>query len=506
MSQAEEDAASSRYARGAVALIAVLIVGRLICAAVLPLAFDEAYYWLWSKELSFGYYDHPPMIALVIRLGTMIAGDTEFGVRLVAVLLGIPATWAVWRAATILFNSRRVGADAALYFNLSLIVSIGTVLATIDAPLVAGAAFVLFFLAKVVQTGRGVWWLAVGAAAGFTLLAKYSAFFLGVGIVAWLLFTPSMRKWLLTPWPYLGGVIALAMFAPVVVWNAQHDWASFLKQFGRTGVSGWEPVKLIEYVVTQAGVATPSVFILGVAGFIVLVRRWDAVPRARALLIALIAPMALYFIWHSLHARVQGNWTGPVVPAFSLVAAFAAHQVAWSGWRAPLMRWSRILAVPLGVAITVAIYAQAIFGVFPAGAADPTARQIGVGMRALAREIDAIREKIGARTVLTTDYAMTAWLSFYLPSHPPVVQVTQRFRFVHRPEPPMALFDGPMLYVCLPNYAALANDASRFNRFEKLGVVTRSRRGIAIESYILARVEGRKGDPFDRTPPPERQR
>jgi 4-amino-4-deoxy-L-arabinose transferase-like glycosyltransferase len=505
LSEAGEEAAS-RYARAAIALIAVLIVGRLICAAVLPLAFDEAYYWLWSKELSFGYYDHPPMIALVIRLGTMIAGDTQFGVRLIAVLLGIPATWAVWRAATILFDDRRIGIDAALYFNLSLIVSIGTVLATIDAPLVAGAAFVLFFLAKVVETGRGAWWLAVGVAMGFSLLSKYSAFFLGVGIVTWLVFTPSMRKWLRTLWPYLGGMIALAMFAPVVVWNAQHEWASFLKQFGRTEVRGWEPAKLLEYVVTQAGVATPSVFILGIAGFIALACRWDAVPRTRALLISLIAPMALYFIWHSLHTRVQGNWTAPAAPAFALVAAFAVHRVAWSGWRAPLMHWSRVLAVPLGLAISAAIYLQAIFGVLPLGVADPTARQIGAGMPALAREIDAMREKIGARTVLTTDYAMTAWLSFYLPSRPPVVQVTQRFRFVHRPEPPMTLFDGPMLYVCLTNYEGLASDASRFKVFEKLDVVTRQRRGIAIESFILARVEGRKGDPFDRSPPPERQR
>jgi hypothetical protein len=127
-------------------------------------------------------------------------------------------------------------------------------------------------------------------------------------------------------------------------------------------------------------------------------------------------------------------------------------------------------------------------------------------MPALAAEIDAMREKIGARTVLTTDYAMTAWLSFYLPSHPPVVQVTQRFRFVHRPEPSKTLFEGPLLYVCLTNYEAMANDAIRFNIFEKLGTATRRRRGTVIEDYVFARVAGPKGDPYDRSPPPERQR
>ena len=83
-----------RYGRWVAALIVALVVVRLVCAALVPLAFDEAYYWLWSKHIAGGYLDHPPMVAVVIRLGTLIAGDTEFGVRLVPVLLGLPATWA----------------------------------------------------------------------------------------------------------------------------------------------------------------------------------------------------------------------------------------------------------------------------------------------------------------------------------------------------------------------------------------------------------------------------
>src|SRR6195952_5847918 len=87
--------------------ILALIALRLVSAAFTPLTFDEAYYWTWSKHLAGGYYDHPPMVALVIRLGTMIAGDTEFGVRLVSVLLGLPMSFAVYRATLLLFASAR---------------------------------------------------------------------------------------------------------------------------------------------------------------------------------------------------------------------------------------------------------------------------------------------------------------------------------------------------------------------------------------------------------------
>src|SRR5258708_19363946 len=94
----------ARLVLNTVLIVLALVVLRLVAAAFTPLTFDEAYYWMWSKHLAGGYYDHPPMVALVIRAGTMIAGDTEFGVRLVSILLALPMSFAVYRAAAILFG------------------------------------------------------------------------------------------------------------------------------------------------------------------------------------------------------------------------------------------------------------------------------------------------------------------------------------------------------------------------------------------------------------------
>ena len=90
--------------RVSAAAIALLLLLRAVMAALLPLSGDEAYYWLWSQHLSLGYYDHPPAIAWLIRFGTLLLGDTELGVRLSGVLLSLPATWFVWRAAALLFE------------------------------------------------------------------------------------------------------------------------------------------------------------------------------------------------------------------------------------------------------------------------------------------------------------------------------------------------------------------------------------------------------------------
>src|ERR1700685_1760294 len=201
-------ASEARLVRNTAVAVLALVALRLLGAAWTPLTFDEAYYWMWSKYLAFGYYDHPPMVALVIRLGTMIAGDTEFGVRLVSILLALPMSFAVYRTAAILFGGRRVAATATILLNVTLMAAVGTLMVPPDSPVLVASSFVLLFLAKLLASGRGPWWLAVGAAVGCALLSKYSALFFGPAILIWLLVVPKQRHWLLTPWPYLGGVLA----------------------------------------------------------------------------------------------------------------------------------------------------------------------------------------------------------------------------------------------------------------------------------------------------------
>src|ERR1700719_2325944 len=116
-----------RYQIAVAAAVVGLVAIRLVCAAELPLAFDEALYWRWSQHLSGGYLDHPPMNPLLIRLGTTLFGNNEFGVRVMARPLGVPPAWAVWRAAALLFRDAKTGATAALFFNLTLAMAAGSI-------------------------------------------------------------------------------------------------------------------------------------------------------------------------------------------------------------------------------------------------------------------------------------------------------------------------------------------------------------------------------------------
>jgi len=270
--------ADQRLVRNTCLIVLALVALRLLAAIWTPLTFDEAYYWMWSKHLAGGYYDHPPMVALVIRAGTMIAGDTELGVRLVSVLLALPMSFVVFRTAAILFGGRRVAATATILLNITLMAAVGTLIVTPDSPSLVAASFVLFFLAKVLETGQGAWWLAVGAAVGCALLSKYTSLFFGPAILIWVAVVPKQRRWLLSPWPYLGAIVAFAIFAPVVVWNAEHQWLSFLKQIsGRIKVEDFRPAFIAELVPTQIAFATPFVFMLGAMGCM----RWRGARRGR---------------------------------------------------------------------------------------------------------------------------------------------------------------------------------------------------------------------------------
>ncbi len=495
-----------RLVRNTSVLILALVVLRLLAAAWTPLTFDEAYYWMWSEHLAFGYYDHPPMVAFVIRLGTMIAGDTEFGVRLVSILLALPMSFAVFRAGTILFGGMRVAATATILLNITLMAAVGTLIVTPDSPLLVAASFVLLFCAKVLESGRGVWWLAVGLAVGAALLSKYTAFFFGPAILIWLLSVAKMRRWFASPWPYLGGLVALAVFAPVILWNADHHWVSFIKQIGRARIADFSPAYIAELIPTQVAFATPLIFILGAMGLSALLKSRAGASPARALILSMFWTIVVYFIWHSLHARVEANWFAPVYPAFAIAAAVAANQTTWGQREQRLVDFCVRWAQPAGILLFVLLVVQANTGVLSGYRRDATVRSVGVGWQALARQIEAERVRVGATCILAPDYGTTAWLAFYLPPGSCVTQQSQRIRWVNMPEPDSVQLAGPLLYIDEPRPGGVPPYMNAmFAAIELVAELPRKRGPLVIETYALVRLEGPRGDVLDRTPPPELQ-
>ena len=456
------------------ALLALTAV-RLLVAAYSPLSADEAYYWVWSRALAPGYLDHPPMAAWWIWAGTQVAGDGPLGIRLLGPLSAALGSLLLARTADVLLPGRQAGIVAACLLNSTLLLGIGAVTMTPDTPLILFWTATFWALAQVLHTGRGAWWLLVGVMAGCALLSKYTALLLGVGCLIWLLLVPSARAWLRRPWPWLGGIVAGLVFLPVLVWNASHGWASFIKQGGRT--ADWQPgralVFLGELVAGQIGLATPLVLMLCGAGAWMALRQARRRSPAWTLLAALIWPGVAVFVQHALGDRVQANWPAVIYPA----AVVAAAGVGWRLWRP---------AAALGLAMTALVYAQATLGAVPLPRrADVTLIRLA-GWDQLATEVEAARQASGAKWIAAEEYGLASQLAFALPGTE-VAGVAPRWAFFQLPPAAAALRSGPGLLV-QSNRRREPPDPGQWQGVEIVGHVSRGRRGVEAERYTLYRV------------------
>ncbi|MCV0429611.1 MAG: glycosyltransferase family 39 protein, partial [Roseibium sp.] len=313
---------------------------------------DEAYYRLWGLYPALSYYDHPPMIGWWIAAGQAVFGDTIFAVRAVVILTGVFGSLALWRTASILFN-QTVAGWAVLFLNASLLVGIGGILATPDAPSVFFWGLGLWALAELCHSKNANWWLVVGLMAGCGLLAKYSLLFLGAGIVLWLLWVPEARRWWGTWQLWAGGAIALLLFAPVLYWNHIHDWVSFYKQFGRAGSGGYTTKYIFEFLGALIGLLNPLIAVLAALGIGMSFKGLRERKTVASLLFLTALPFITYLLYHSLHARVQANWPAPLFPTFAM---FAAVYVAGLGVEQRI--WRRIAAAGVILGFVIAVLVQ----------------------------------------------------------------------------------------------------------------------------------------------------
>lgn len=472
----------------AIALL-ILTVLRLGVAWGAPLSPDEAYYWVWSRALAPGYLDHPPMVALWMRAGTLLAGDTTFGIRLLAPLAAALGTWLLADAAEALLPNRRAGLLAGLLLNATLVLGAGAVILTPDTPQLLFWTATLWALARWLRDGRDAWWLAAGAALGLAMASKYTGILLAPAIGGWLVVTPTLRRTLLRPLPWLGGLLAALVFCPVVAWNATHGWASFSKQGGRTG--DWHPTLrfLGELLGSQAGLATPLVFLLCAAGAWAAARRWRS-PAWGLLAWVTLLPLAV-FVQHALGDRVQGNWPSVLYPSAAIAAAgLIAEQATLCGWTARLLR----PAVGLGFAITALVYLQVALAILPLPATlDPTLRLLG-GWPGLAAEVAQAARSQGAAFVAADNYAEAALLARDLPADIPVLGAEPRWVFFDLPSgaPAMAGRTGLLLRDARRRDAPAA---APWASVIAVGQVTRSRAGLVGGTYTLYRVVGRADAP-----------
>lgn len=292
---------------------------------------DEAYYWMYAQYPSMGYFDHPPMIGLLIKCGYALFGN-ELGLRLFIVLMSTGTVWGI----DALLRQR----NDRLFYSMALslgLMQVGGIIAVPDIPLMFFV--VLFFLAYRRFLERQGWMetIALAMTIAGMLYSKYH----GILIV---FFTLLSNIQLLRRWQtWLTGILALAIFFPHLFWQYDHDFPSFRYHLFERNASYYKFEYTTEYIFGQILLAGPLI------GWLLL---WAAGRRKPVDLLEKGLRWSLFgiygfFLLNTLKGRVEANWTAP---AFISLFVLSHQQL---NERPSAAKWVYRLFIPSFVLVIV---------------------------------------------------------------------------------------------------------------------------------------------------------
>jgi 4-amino-4-deoxy-L-arabinose transferase-like glycosyltransferase len=400
------------------ALLGALTVVRYIGLhfSVVDLFFDESQYWSWSRELAFGYFSKPPLLAWIIAASSAVCGDGEACVRAASPILYFGTSLLIYAIAEELYDAR-VGFWSALAFALLPgVVFSGRIIST-DVPLLFCWALALLAFAKLLRGPDGRWAWVLGGAIGFGLLAKYAMAYFLAGLAIAALFDRASRDVLMRRQTWLALLLALVILSPNILWNVLNSFVT-LKHTGDNIQGGGfklSPLGALEFVATQFGVAGPLLF----GGFLVALVRWrsSAITREDRLMLAFAIPPLLAVTALGFLRNVNANWAAAAFVSTTIVVV-----AMW-------MREGRTKM--LGATLAIGLVAQAVLLV-----GDVIAYQAGItslgekgdfyrrtlGWRGLGEAGGQKAREVNAKTVVAEGRHELASLVYYLRNAPQPVR------------------------------------------------------------------------------------
>ncbi len=460
------------------------------------LSADEAYYWIWSENLDFGYFDHPPMVAYFIA-ATKLLGDSERIIRLAAVLSGAVVTSIVYAIASDMFVSRRTGLAAAILVNVIPVFAIGGMIITPDTPLTLFWALALYFGYKIVETQRPHYWYAMGFSFGLSLISKYNAALFAPAFLAFLLFSTENRRWLFRKEPYLAFALSMIIFAPVLYWNSTHDWISFHFQLSHAFASE-APKRLwlfSQFWLGQVGLyGGPLFFFILASSFGI---GWMALREERddyLYLAFMSAGLFIFFLFNSFRSWMEGNWSVMAYIAAAIATpgfvSYVSERMSEKSGKA--LSSTYVVTLAISAAMVLYVHAYITFPSVPMPDRGEINRRV-YGYDGLGVDVGKKLEEMNEKTFIATSrYQIASLLRYYTPDHRDAYMTTDigRFRYSGSDD---ELVGRDALYVTERKRLELERVKKYFDRVEAAGDYDIVRDGETVRRFVYYKCYNYRG-------------
>ena len=397
------------FERLTLAVLGLLLILRISAVILTPLELyaDEAQYWRWGQTLEWGYYSKPPMIAWVIHLTTSLFGTDEWTIRLAAPLLHTIAAAFLFLTGRAMLDARAGFFAALLYALMPSVVLSSSVLST-DGVLMPFWCTSLYLLWRLRQgDGQLLSAALLGTAIGLGMLSKYAMSYFLIGAALTCLIDAPTRRALFSSRGALAGLIAAAIVAPHLAWNAANDFATVSHTVDNANLGGdlFNPENSLRWFADQLGMFGPVSFLALLTGLYLYRKGASETASPERWLLCFVLPVLVFILGQAILSRAHANWTATAYPGAALLLAL------WFSRGKAITLWTS-----LGLNLLVAALFMTVTLLPPAVTTglglDNSAKRTR-GWEASAADVLAEAERLGATAVLVDEREAWHGLDYY---------------------------------------------------------------------------------------------
>ncbi len=396
----------------------ILIVGALTALrlaglrfSVVDLFYDEAQYWSWSRDLAFGYYSKPPLLAWVIAAAERICGSDEWCVRTPAPIFYFATSLVVYAIGETLYDER-AGFWAALLTAFGTGTAFSSRIISTDVPLLFFWAVALLAYVKLLTGASRGWALVLGIAIGLGLLAKYAMIYFVPGLLLAALLSERARTALAKPDIWIALAIGALVVAPNIAWNVTNGFVTF-KHTGSLVLGEETRLSLLhglEFLAAQFAVFGPVVFAVMILATL-RITALDIIEQDRILIAFALPPLVIVTAF-AVAVHAYANWAAAAFVSGAVLTAAVLSR------RNP--RFWLIASIVLGLAVQcLLLYADAIatrVSLPFLTSSNPYHRTLG--WRAYAEAAGQLARRLGAPTIASDSRGELAALLYYWRDRP----------------------------------------------------------------------------------------